>query len=154
MRRQTNLHPHPMLATRTITNSYQDFQLLELSKLLHTEGRGPFMVVQEGCAPDDSSSRHCSFVLTHRGTWLHYYLYLALPEAVRRIAMFDTVADVFARAEAMPARVKVENAMSLQELLHDEGFEPRTGDEQGRVLFEEFQRRHPVELLRKQESKP
>lgn len=144
-----------MIATRTITNSYQDFQLLEMSKLLHrTEGRGPFMVVQEGCAPDDSSSRHCSFVLTHRGTWLHYYLYLALPEAVRRVAMFDTVADVFARAEAMPARVKVEDAMSLQELLRDEGFEPTPGDEQGRVLFEDLQRRHPGELLPKQELKP
>ncbi len=143
-----------MIATRTITNSYQDFQLLELSKLLHrTEGRGPFMVVQEGCAPDDSSSRHCSFVLTHRGTWLHYYLYLALPEAVRRVAMFDTVADVFARAEAMPARVKVEDAMSLQELLRDEGFEPATGDEQGRVLFEELKRRHPGEPLPRQELK-
>ncbi|MEN9575462.1 MAG: hypothetical protein RL514_3317 [Verrucomicrobiota bacterium] len=144
-----------MIATRTITNSYQDFQLLELSKLLHrTEGRGPFMVVQEGCAPDDSSSRNCSFVLTHRGTWLHYYLYLALPEAVRRVAMFDTVADVFARAETMPARVKVEDAMSLQALLRDEGFEPATGDEQGRVLFEELKRRHPGEPLPRQELKP
>ena len=143
-----------MLATRTITNNYQDFQLLELSKLLHTEGRGPFMVVQEGCAPDDSSSRHCSFVLTHRGTWLHYYLYLALPEEVRRVAMFDTVADVFARAETMPARVKVEDAMSLQELLRDEGYEPGTGDEQGRVLLEDLKRRHPGEPLPKQELKP
>lgn len=144
-----------MIATRTITNSYQDFQFLELSKLLHTEGRGPFMVVQEGCAPDDSSSRHCSFVLTHRGTWLHYYLFLALPEEVRRqIAMFDTVADVFARAETMPARVKVEDAMSLQELMHDEGFEPDAADEQGRVLFEDLRRRHPDELLPKLESKP
>lgn len=144
-----------MLATRTITNSYQDFQLLELSKLLHTEGRGPFMVVQEGCAPDDSSSRHCSFVLTHRGTWLHYYLYLALPEELRRqIAMFDTVADVFARAETMPARVKVEDALSLQELLRDAGFEPDAADEQGRVLFEDLRRRHPGELLPKLDPKP
>ena len=143
-----------MLATRTITNSYQDFQLLELSKLLHTEGRGPFMVVQEGCAPDDSSSRYCSFVLTHRGTWLHYYLYLALPEAVRRVAMFDTVADVFARAEAMPARVKVEDAMSLQELLRAEGFEPGAEDEQGRALLDDLRRRHPGELPPKLELKP
>ena len=143
-----------MLATRTITNSYQDFQLLELSKLLHTEGRGPFMVVQEGCAPDDSSSRHCSFVLTHRGTWLHYYLDLALPEEVRRVAMFDTVADVFARAEAMPARVKVEDAMSLQELLRAEGFEPGAEDEQGRALLDDLRRRHPGELPPKLELKP
>lgn len=144
-----------MLATRTITNDYQDFQLLELSKLLHTECRGPFMVVQEGAAPDDSAMRHCSFVLTRRGTWLHYYLFLALPEDVRRrIAMFDTVADVFARAEAMPAHVKVEDALSLQELLHDSGFEPGEADEQGRVLFEDLRRRHPGELLPKLESKP
>lgn len=154
-RQTTNLHPPTMFATRTITNSYQDFQLLELSRLLHTDGRGPFMVVQEGAAPDDSAMRHCSFVLTRRGTWLHYYLFLALPEEVRRrIAMFDTVADVFARAEAMPAHVRVEDALSLQELLHDSGFEPGAADEQGRVLFEDLRRRHPGELLPKLESKP
>ncbi len=144
-----------MLATRTITNSYQDFQLLELSRLLHTEGRGPFMVVQEGAAPDDSAMRHCSFVLTRRGTWLHYYLFLALPEDVRqRIAMFDTVADVFARAEFMPERIRVEDAVSLQELLHSSGFEPGAADTQGRALFEELRRRHPGELLPKLEPKP
>jgi hypothetical protein len=144
-----------MLAARTITNSYQDFQLLELSKLLHrTSGRGPFMVVQDGSAPDDSSSRHCSFVLTHRGTWLHYYLYLALPEQVRQVAMFDTVADVFARAETMPVHVKVEDAMSLQELLRDEGFEPGIADEHGRALLEELRLRHPGDRLPNSNSKP
>ncbi len=99
--------------------------------------------------------RHCSFVLTRRGTWLHYYLFLALPEVVRRrIAMFDTVADVFARAEAMPDHVRVEDALSLQELLHDSGFELGAEDEQGRALFEELRRRHPGELLPKLEPKP
>ncbi|MFM8469989.1 MAG: hypothetical protein ACKODH_08465 [Limisphaerales bacterium] len=142
-----------MLATRTYTNHYQDFQLLELSKLLHTEGRGPFMVVQEGAAPDDSAMRHCSFVLTRRGTWLHYYLFLALPEEVRRrIAMFDTVPEVFARAETLPAHVRVEDAVSLQELLRDEGFEPGAEDEQGRALYKDLRRRHPDELRPKLES--
>ncbi len=134
-----------MSATKIITNSYQDFHLLALGQLLsHGEGHGPFIWVQDGCAPDDPRQRVCSFVLTRRGTWLHYYLFLALPEAVRRkCAMFETSAEALALASTLPARPVVEDSLSLPELIHAAGFSPADSDAAGHALLVELQRRHP-----------
>jgi len=134
-----------MTASRAITNRYQDFQLLDLSKLMkRTQGRGPFLLVQEGCDPADPHSRECSFVLTRRGTWLHYYLFLALPETVRyRCAMFETGAEALKSAANLTGPVRVENAVSLQELIREHGFEPDPSDAQGRALWDELGGRHP-----------
>ncbi len=136
-----------MKTARAITNRYQDFQVLNLSQLVHhLEGRGPFMVTQDGCDPDDPTSRSCSFVLTKRGTWLHFYLYLALPESVRQnCAHFDTVAEVLQRADTLPSRVMVEDALSLQELIREAGFEPGETDSTGRALLRELKKRHGME---------
>ena len=58
-------------------------------------------------------------------------------------------------ARVREAQAAIRRSLSVaEELLRDEGFEPGTGDEQGRVLFEELQRRHPSELLPKPELKP
>ncbi|HXG46653.1 MAG TPA: hypothetical protein VNO52_03440 [Methylomirabilota bacterium] len=131
--------------THAITNRYQDFQVLNLAQLVHHEGRGPYMVTQDGCDPDDATRRACSFVLTRRGTWLHFYLYLALPEAVRRkIAHYETVAEVLQRAESLPPSVVVEDAASLQELIRECGFEPAEDDLTGQALLREMKQRHGV----------
>lgn len=131
-----------MIASHTITNRFTDFRLLDLSKLEHrVEGHGPFMMVQDGSAPDDPKMRECSFVLTKRGTWLHFYLYLALPAEVRsRCAHFDTASEVLKRADSLSERVIVEDAASLQELLLEAGFEPE--DPVGQELFTEMKTRH------------
>jgi len=136
-----------MKTANAITNRYQDFQVLNLCQLVHhVEGRGPFMVTQEGCDPNDAAMRECSFVLTKRGTWLHFYLYLALPESVRQhCAHFETVAEVLHQADSLPAKVIVEDAASLQELIHGAGFEPPAKDATGRALLREIQRRHAPE---------
>lgn len=133
-----------MKTANSITNSSQDFQLLNLCKLVHhVEGRGPFIVTQDGCDPNDSTMRQCSFVLTRRGTWLHFYLYLALPETVRQnCAYFDSIAEVLQRAESLPSRVIVEDAGSLQELIREAGFEPDAGDATGQALLRELRKRH------------
>ncbi len=131
-----------MIATHTITNHFTDFRMLDLSKLEHRlEGRGPYMLVQDGSAPDDPRMRECSFVLTKRGTWLHFYLYLALPKAVQRhCAQFETAAEALKCADCLPGKVVVEDAASLQELLHEAGFEPE--DEAGQKLFAEMKAKH------------
>ncbi len=133
-----------MTASRTITNRYQDFHLLDLSRLMKTSaGRGPFLLVQDGCDPADPQMRECAFVLTKRGTWLHFYLYLALSEKVReQCAYFETVAEVLQRADTLPANVVVEDAASLQELLHEAGFEPDASDPLGQALLREVRLRH------------
>ncbi len=133
-----------MKTANSITNSYQDFQVLNLHRLVHhVEGRGRFMVTQDGCDPNDAAMRHCSFVLTKRGTWLHFYLYLALPESVRQsCAHFETAAEVLTRADSLPSKVIVEDAASLQELIREAGFEPEAGDATGKALLSEMKKRH------------
>lgn len=131
--------------SRVITNQYQDFHLLALGQLMSQgDQRGPFMWVQDGCAPDDPRQRSCSFVLTRRGTWLHYYLFLALPESVRRqCAMYETSSEALERASTLVGKPVVEDALSLPELIHSAGFTPSESDETGRALLEELRRRHP-----------
>jgi len=133
-----------MKTTHAITNQYQDFRVLNLCQLVHhAEGRGPYLVTQDGCDPNDPAMRECSFVLTKRGTWLHFYLYLALPESVRgKIAHFDALAEVLQRAESLPAKVIVEDAASLQQLIRECGFEPDAADLTGQALLREMKQRH------------
>lgn len=128
----------------SITNHFQDFHVQNLCQLVHhVEGRGPFIVTQDGAAPDDPRMRQCSFVLTKRGTWLHFYLYLALPEVVRnQLTYFDTIAAVMRGAETLPPKVVVEDASSLQDLLRDTGFQPDTSDLIGQALLREVSLRH------------
>lgn len=130
---------------RVLTNDYRDFQLLELGQLTgNREGRGPYMWVQDGIAPHDPQARNCSFVLTRRGTWLHYYLFLALPESVRRhCAQFDSSATAMTCAAALTGTPEIEDALTLPELIHQAGFTPAETDQTGRALWNDLRRRHP-----------
>jgi len=141
---RVELPDEPMKATRALTNSHQDFQVLNLSEILHrAEGRGPYLVTQDGCDPNDPTMRQCSFVLTKRGTWFHFYLYLALPEAVRgKLAHFEDIPEIVRCTGSLPAKVIVEDAASLQELIRGTGFEPDTGDPSGQALLREMKKRH------------
>lgn len=128
---------------RTITNDPQAFCIQELSELLHTPGRGPFLAVQHGSAPNDPQMRECVFVLTRRGTWLHFYLYIALPDDVRRrVAMSDTIEEMLERCERLFGKVIVEDALSLPELLAEVDFTPGENDPGGRALFEHMRKLH------------
>lgn len=133
-----------MKTASAITNQFLDFHLLNLAELVHhTPGRGPYMVTQDGCDPKDAAMRACTFVLTKRRTWLHFYLYLALPEVVRQAcAHFDSVAEILSHAQSLPQAVIVETAASLQDLLLSEGFEPAEGDVEGQAILRELRIRH------------
>jgi hypothetical protein len=137
-----------MKTAQPINNQYQNFQLLNLCQLVHhVEGRGPYMITQDGCDPNDPAMRSCSFVLTQRGTWLHFYLYLALPESVRaKVAHFDQLPEALQRADSLPAKAIVEDTASLQELIRETGFEPAAGDATGQALLCEIKKRHQVNL--------
>lgn len=134
-----------MNSCRTLTNHFPDLQLLELGQWLGDgTRRGPYLVSQEGAAPEDPQQRHCSFVLTRRGTWLHYYLFLALPEEVRRrCALFETPAEALECIGRLQERPRVEDTHTLPELIRDAGFAPAASDAIGQALLADLQRRHP-----------
>jgi hypothetical protein len=137
-----------MIATRIINNNPQEFCIEELSRLLGNAGRGPFMVTQRGAAPDDPQMRECVYVLTRRGTWLHFYLFIALPENVRRrLAMLDTIEETLERCEHLPAKVFVEDTHSLPELLAEVEFPPTASDPEGRALFEHVRKLQWAEMV-------
>lgn len=142
--------PTSQRPSRILTNHYPDFQLQELGRWLGDGSqRGPYLISQDGAAPEDPQQRHCTFVLTRRGTWLHYYLFLALPEEVRRrCALFDTTREALECAGGLSGGPRVEDAHTLPELIRDAGFAPAESDALGRALLEDLQRRHPQAPVR------
>lgn len=132
-----------MVIPPTITNNPQHFCIQEMSAVLGTPGSGPFLAVQRGAAPGDPRMRDCVFVLTRRGTWLHFYLFIALPENVRRrVAMSDTIEEMLERCERLFGNVIVEDALSLPELLAEVDFTPGENDPSGQALFEHVRKLH------------
>ena len=134
-----------MKAAKTITNSYHDFRILNVSKSTrHPERRGPFMAIQEGSDPNDPQMRECTFVLTRRGTWMHCYLFLLLPRPLRRqAAVFDTPQDILALAEELSRKpVPIETAMSLHDLI-DSDVRALAGDDDptSQALLAELRKR-------------
>jgi len=137
-----------MNATKTITNSFHDFHLLEISKTTHhPEKRGPFMVSQSGSAPGDPELRECIFVLTKRGTWMHLYIFFLMSHELRhRVAVFDSAAEVMQLAETLVGKPVVETMESLPELLNDSGCNPAHEDPVSSALMEEIRKKHPKGL--------
>ena len=60
---------------RTISNNYQDVELLDLGS--EGEMRGPFLVMQEGCTPGEEALRESLFVLRPDGCWVDVNVYLS-----------------------------------------------------------------------------
>jgi hypothetical protein len=59
---------------KTITNHYLDVQVFDADP---SKARGPFVIVQEGCAPGDDTCTPKIFVLRHDGAWTDVGYYLA-----------------------------------------------------------------------------
>jgi hypothetical protein len=112
-----------MMANRVISNDYRDFQLLNLAPQQgHPEQRGPYMISQEGAAPGDPRSRHCAFVLTRRGTWLHHFIVFRLSrEARARLVEFPTAAEAMSFAETLTGPCCVETPESIVAWLNELG---------------------------------
>jgi hypothetical protein len=110
-----------MLAQRVITNLGQDFQLLNLApERGHPQQRGPFLVAQEGAAPDDPHQRHCAFFLTRRGTWVHQFLAFNLaPIARRELVEFESAAEALTASGNLIGAPVVETLDSLQAWLRE-----------------------------------
>ena len=58
---------HAAMPKRTLTNDYRDCSLIRLDP---AERHSPFIVSQEGCAPDDMQARTRMFYLQRDGVWI------------------------------------------------------------------------------------
>lgn len=98
---------------RTITNHYLDVQVFDTDP---SAARGPFVVVQEGCAPGDDTATEKIFVLKHDGAWADVTYYLAgggkghIGEIV-----FSTMGEVMERLGNMAHKVKVSPERASEE---------------------------------------
>lgn len=96
---------------RTITNHYLDFEVFDADP---SAARGPFVIIQEGCAPNDDTATCKIFVLQHDGSWADIGYYLAgsgrqhleeiafpsMSEVMQLLASIDSTVRVSAHAPA------------------------------------------------------
>jgi hypothetical protein len=104
-----------MAKLQTITNSHLDVQIWDLDP---SERRGPFVVVQAGCAPGDETVQDRFYLLRRDGVWvdISYYLVHPRPEAMDE-AVFDSAAEIIQLVEGLPARPRVADLKASKEAL-------------------------------------
>jgi len=105
---------------RTLTNNLADCELLNLET--GKNRRGPYVVRQDGVAPSSADLRSYRFLLRRDGTWVNNLAVFVLPEAEQEAQFtFETIADVYALANALGGRPRAEAALpegkSEEELL-------------------------------------
>lgn len=103
------------MSLRTITNHYHDFEVVDLDP---SRDRGPFVVVQEGCAPGEMTATSKVFVLRRDGSWADAAYYLAGKGRTQLTEiMFEDTREVMKLLQQLAPRPVVANvAASRQEI--------------------------------------
>jgi hypothetical protein len=99
---------------RALTNHFLDVRLVSLSswpwasEIQPRDSAGPYVIGQEGYAPDDLHMRLGEFVLGRSGRWLAVETLLKLPVATRRAEfVFGTSAEVMRLFATLPTQVSM-----------------------------------------------
>jgi len=79
-----------MPGKRFLTNDYKDCQLIKLDP---HESHSPFVVTQEGCAPDDCTAKTKLFYLQHDGMWIDEIARSTRPDSEIGDIVFETPSD-------------------------------------------------------------
>lgn len=90
---------------RKITNHHLDVQVFDVDP---SAARGPFVVVQEGCAPDDDTATIKIFILQQDGFWadIAYYLAGAGKNGIDQI-VFPSMSAVMGLLYRMDSKVRI-----------------------------------------------
>lgn len=98
---------------RTITNHHKDMDVWDIDP---SPDRGPFVVVQEGCAPGDVTAKSKVFALRRDGTWADAAYYLA-GEGTGSFEeiMFLTTAEVMELLQRLAPNPSVANVTASEE---------------------------------------
>jgi len=96
---------------RNITNSFQDVRLASLaswhqaSEITPRDRGGPYVVLQEGFDPEDTTMTPDEFVLGRSGKWLSIGYFYKMPIAERRAEyVFGTANEVMKIMSDLPSK--------------------------------------------------
>ena len=92
---------------RTLTNLYQDFDLINLG--YHSSGRGPYVIRQDGIPPGSETVEEDRFFLRNDGVWVINFSVGTLPEEVQNAFLLDEIADVQKLIESLSGKPIVQS---------------------------------------------
>lgn len=99
---------------RSLSNSFQDVRLVSLAswskaaEITPRDQGGPYVVIQEGYAPQDLAVTVHEYILSRSGKWLALGHFYHLPVAERRAEfVFGTAAEVMKVLGDLPGNVSV-----------------------------------------------
>jgi hypothetical protein len=126
---------------RTITNDYQEAQILNLGSEVE---RGPYLVTQTGIAPSDPLLKTRMFVLRPDGHWVDFNAYASQgkPEAIDEIVfpsmtkIMETFGKLFGRPRVLD--LPIEEA-GLKDWIERHSSDPL---EAARAWVEQYRVRH------------
>jgi len=92
-----------------ITNSFHQCELLNIG--LGPNGRGPFLVRQEGYLPGSTTFTTERYLLRHDGTWVLNLAVFALPDAEKEKFFFQTSAEAMHVLDGLSGEPVLETAL-------------------------------------------
>ena len=94
---------------RILTNAYQDCELLNLG--FNKNGRGPYVIRQDGIPPDSLEAQEDRFLLRKDGTWVLNITVYTLSEKEQEQFVFQDAAELYATVEKLYGKPVVEAAL-------------------------------------------
>lgn len=99
---------------RALTNHHLDVRVVSLrswrfaKEIQPRDSGGPYVIAQEGYAPEDLSMRLGEFVLGRSGQWLSVEMMLRMAVDIRRAEfVFGTSAEVMKLLASLPTKVSM-----------------------------------------------
>lgn len=88
-----------------LKNDFARFTIVNIDP--DAPSRGPFIVTQNGTAPDDPKLESRIFVMAKDGSWLDMAALFGIPGEMVDALLFDTAQDVVASIEALTSKVVI-----------------------------------------------
>lgn len=83
----------------TISNDYSRCEMMNLASA--PNGRGPFVIRQEGSPPGSMSMKQDPFLLRNDGVWVLNLIVFSLPEQEQQRYIYQTSADVMKALDSL-----------------------------------------------------
>lgn len=100
-----------MPAKRFLTNDYRDCKLVKLDP---HESHSPFVVEQEGCAPDDWTAKTKLFYLQHDGQWIDEIARSTRPDSEIGDIVFETPTDAMRLLSSLFGKPRVRQVATTE----------------------------------------